>query len=257
MNRLQEKDIKTGLNEIADQVIFTEQQEMKNLSEIHQRLNRRKQFSMMGKGKKILIAAAAITALCATTAIGAGKIVGWYSGSNSNDSHYATAQDIKNAKDILGVIPKAPEQFSNGLKYENGSHHTVEGMDESGTKVTSYMEVTARYSDSMNLTIRKTMAEDQYVSDPVQTSEINGIEVTAHEDVYLFLPPDAEPSADDKQLEEQGKLYISYGSSEEERQTFRYATWVDDGLRYMLNTFSDNYDAADMLQMSKEVIESR
>ncbi|MGL5434509.1 MAG: hypothetical protein ACRDBO_03810 [Lachnospiraceae bacterium] len=254
MKRIQEKELKAGLNQVADQVLFTEQQEMQNLSEIHQKL-RRKQ--MMGKGKKILIAAAAITALCATTAIGAGKIVGYYSSSSSSDSHYATAQDIKDAKEVLGVIPKAPEKFSNGLNYLKGSYHMVEGQDESGTTVTSYANVVVDYEDSIFLFIRKINAYDEYNNEEVKTDHVDGIELKVYEDAYLFLPPDVEASEEDKALEAQGKLIISYGTAEEERRTYRYTVWDEDGLNYALNTFNDSYDIDAMLQMSKEVIQSR
>lgn len=257
MKHMQEREIKAGLEQAAGQVLFTKQQEMQNLEQIHQKLNRRRSFSMMGKGKKILIAAAAITVLGVTTAIGAGRVVGYFSSSSNLDSHYPNAEDIKDAEELLGIIPKAPEQFSNGLSYQNGAHHTVEGRDESGTTVTTFAQVDVDYGNQVTLSIHKIIPTDEYTGEPVQTLVVDGIEVRAYLDNYLFLPPDAQPSEADLALEAEGKLAISYGTDSEERNTFGNVIWEEDGLQYMISTFNDGYDSGTLLQMAKEVIQSR
>ena len=73
---------------------------------------------------------------------------------------------------------------------------------------------------------------------------------------YLFLPPDAEPSAEDQKLEQEGKLYISYGTDEEVHEMYQMVSWEEDGLSYMLSTFSDAYGFEDLIQMAQEVIDT-
>lgn len=255
MKSLKEQEIKAGLKQIAGQTTFTKQQEMQNLQQIHQKLNQRRSIRMTGKGKKIILAVAALAALCATTAIAAGKITGYYSSVSNQASDYATAQDIEKSKELLGKVPKVPAEFSNGLQYKNGVNVLTEGRDASGQTVTSETEVMVTYGEDITLDIRKGSPMDQYLNAPVETAEIDGIAVAVYQDNYLFLPPDAEPSAEDLLLEEQGKLFISYGTATEQQETFRYVVWEEDGLGYMLNTFSDSYGPAELIQMSREIIQ--
>ena len=88
-----------------------------------------------------------------------------------------------------------------------------------------------------------------------ETAEYNGIALELTADNYLFLPPDAQPSAEDQELEQAGELYISYGTDKEERKTFQVVSWEEDGLSYMISDFSGEYGFEDLLQMAKEVID--
>ena len=62
----------------------------------------------------------------------------------------------------------------------------------------------------------------QDAKSPDETAEYNGIALELTADNYLFLPPDAQPSAEDQELEQAGELYISYGTDKEERKTFQW-----------------------------------
>lgn len=253
MNKPLKELLESTLKSEAESVRFTEMQSSKILKEIHQEVNRRK-FRMLGKGKRILIAAAAIAVLGTVTVIGAGKVVGLSSSTNLNEVTYKTAADVKEAADIFGAVPKAPEKFSNGLTFTRGFLEKVEGHDEFGTVVYTYDDMALSYENGISLHIRKFNADDSGVGTPVSTAEIQGIETAFYEDQYLFLPPDAEPSEADLALEKEGRLYISYGTAEEERQVYRYVLWQEDGLAYSLSTFDESYTVDDLNNMVHDII---
>ena len=73
---------------------------------------------------------------------------------------------------------------------------------------------------------------------------------------YVFLPEGQEPSEEDKKLQEEGKLMISYGSDQEERKLFKSVNWSENGIDYTLFTF-ENVELNSMTAMAKEVIDMK
>lgn len=237
----------------AESANLSEEQSGKILQHIH-RESKRRTFVMFSKGKKVLIAAAAIAVLGTMTVIGAGKAASYYSSISNDLIQYQNAEEVKQAESKLGKVPKAVQQFGNGLTFSGGQISTTVVADEDGIEIDSYQEVYINYGEEMGLSIWGQRNEDNEPGKPVKTQLISGIMVGFYEDSYLFLPPDVKPSAADLILEAEGKLYISYGTSEEQRSTFQYVKWIDNGLTYLLNTFNDDYDAGEMLQMAEEII---
>lgn len=210
---------------------------------------------MMGKGKKILVAAAAIVAVGAMTVFGAGKVIGYSSSVNKNKVDYKNAREIRQAEDQLGAVPRAPQQFANGLIFDSGYFTMVDGMDENDNIVDSFPEIMITYGDAIFLHISPVGAYSSDEEIPAVHSRQSGsISINAYTMDYLFLPPDASPSAEDLALEEAGRLAISYGAVEEERETYRYVTWHEDGLKYLLSTFDVNYELEELLDMAEEVL---
>ena len=84
------------------------------------------------------------------------------------------------------------------------------------------------------------------------------------EEFYRFyrnkmLFPNAKPNRAHlalAKLEQEGKLYISYGTDEEVSEMYQMVSWEEDGLSYMLSTFSDAYGFEDLIQMAQEVIDT-
>jgi len=237
----------------AQLISFSEEQSSRVLNNIHN-LKRRK-ITMMGKGKKILVAAAAIFVIGSITVYGAGQVIGYRSSVNIGQVDYKNAQEVRKAEDKLGAIPKAPQQFLNGVEFESGYFMMVDGLDEHDNIVDSYPEVSVSYDQSIFLDISPVSAQMSDEEIPAVSSRQNGgISLNAYAIDYLFLPPEAKPSAEDRALKEAGKLQISYGSTEEERKTYRYVTWNKDSLRYSLATFNDNYELEELLNMAEEVL---
>ena len=156
---------------------------------------------------------------------------------------------------MLGAVPKAPDEFSNGLKLEAGYLRPVNGMDASGTVVGSYPSLFVSYGMEISLFIEKipdSMKQD--AKSPDETAEYNGIALELTADNYLFLPPDQEPEEADRKLQEEGKLEISYGTDQPERKTTVGAYWEEDGLTYFLMTMKEGASPEELLEMAKEIV---
>ena len=247
-----EETLKARLQSEAESIHLNELQNRRMQNNIHSTIKRRKR-TMFNKNKKVILVAAAIAILGSITAIGAGKVVG-YSSSNKDAVNYQTAEDTSKAESVLGAVPKVPQQFTNGFAFTQALLSDVAGKDESGTVVETYPDLTVYYNERLFLNISNPPQESESSGTAIKTEMVGDIQLNAYEDQYLFLPPDAEPSEADLALQEEGRLYISYGTSEEERELFRYIDWNDNGLKYSLNTFEQDIDVDMMMEMAKEVI---
>ena len=257
-DKIWDQELKHYFESAADSVKLDKDAEERILAGAHRQIQeRKKNMGIIKKKKAVIIAAAAAVAMLGTiTAVGAGTIEGLFTSVNTQNVDYSSEEEIKGAKSVLGAVPKAPDQFSNGLKLEAGYLSPVNGVDASGTVVGSYPGLSVSYGTEVSLFIEKipdSMKQDTKNLD--ETAEYNGIALELTADHYLFLPPDAQPSSEDQELEQTGELYISYGTDKEERKTFQMVSWEEDGLSYMLSTFSEEYGFEDLIQMAKEVID--
>ena len=257
-DKIWDQELKHYFESAADSVKLDKDAEERILAGAHRQIQeRKKNMGIIKKKKAVIIAAAAAVAMLGTiTAVGAGTIEGLFTSVNTQNVDYSSEEEIKGAKSVLGAVPKAPDEFSNGLKLEAGYLRPVNGMDASGTVVGSYPSLFVSYGMEISLFIEKipdSMKQD--AKSPDETAEYNGIALELTADNYLFLPPDAQPSAEDQELEQAGELYISYGTDKEEKKTFEVVSWEEDGLSYMISDFSGEYGFEDLLQMAKEVID--
>ena len=70
------------------------------------------------------------------------------------------------------------------------------------------------------------------------------------------MPPDYEPTEEDKKAMESGRLQIGYGSAEIETSQYSRVVWVKDGIRYELMGFNVSLNDVEMLQMAQEMVEN-
>lgn len=258
MNRDMDAKLKERLASELDTVSMTEEADRRVLAGIHQQIEERGNIMKYPKRKMIVAIAAAIAVTGTITAIAAGKIVGLVSGTNPSEAIVSVAELEGKAEQQLGTDLYIAEALSDGSAFKEGYVMDVKGMDEAGNMVTSYPEVTAMYGTSgrISLSVQKTNDMIPNASTPNQKEEeYNGILLGATEDQYLFLPPDVTPSEEDLKLQDEGKLYISYGSSQEERKVFRNVSWTKDGLQYLLYTYEDK-SLDEMINMAKAYIDA-
>ncbi len=107
---------------------------------------------------------------------------------------------------------------------------------------------------SYTLTVSKPLEGIQEYAGIV-TQTYQGMELSGKVDQYLFLPPDQKPSEEERQLEAEGKLFISYGSDEAEHETFTSVSWNEGSFVYLLSTF-ENAEVSEMMEWAKTVIDS-
>lgn len=259
MNSTQDDRLKQMIKAELESIGLSEEENSKCLYKIHNQIQERRKGMKFSKKKMVVLLTAALTVavMGTVTAVAAGKITGLISSSSKDSVVDSAAKLADKAKETIGTAPKIPEAFANGLQFQSGEISIVDGVDENMNPVSSYPEMNARYGHNGKVVLSAYLHSDLLPEETKasQKQEIyKNITLEANEDQYLFLPPDAEPSAEDLKLEEEGKLYISYGSQEEERQIFRSVKWVENDMVYLLFNF-DDMELDQLIAMAKEVID--
>lgn len=256
MSEKWESRIKQSIKEDIESIEFSQLDQNRIFTQIHNNKEIRRQNMRAGKKKFTVVFAAVLVAMGTITAIGAGKVTSLVSRTNIEDEIYSVEEFKAEAKKKMGADIKVPETLMGRNTYRAGSIISVEAMDEQGNKVGSFPNASAYYegSDGISLSVTRTAdrtAENES-SGQVQ-QDYQGIILRGREDAYLFLPPDAQPSEADLQLQEEGKLMIGYGSDTEQRMVFKSVSWTDGELDYLLHSFSD-VEMKELMEMAKEVI---
>lgn len=222
------------------------------------RQERRENNVMKRISKRKLILAVAAMCMIATMAVAAaGRIVYTTTVSNRDNPTYKTFEEIQASEKKLGQPIHAVKQFKNGMAFNAADLMDVKCMDEQNNQVDSYPELMIRYGtgeNSVNLGISKPVTAES-AGVPDRTETYAGKELKYSAERYLFLPPDAKPSAEDQALEEAGQLYISYGSQEEERKDIYNVSWEDGDLHYML--LSWDVGGEELMGMAREVVDAK
>jgi len=255
MSENRDEQLRAEIQKQVDQIFWSREQAQKNLAEIHRRAGERSKIMRLPKKGIMIAAAAAILATGSITAIAAGKIAWTSSSTNKNEAIYSVSELKKQAEEKLGTNVVIPDQLSDGSTFEEGYVTQVNAHDENGNVVNTYPEIRIHYSGMLSVSIEKGIGESDSSNAPDYHENYHGISIYASEDNYLFLPPDAEPSEEDRKLEEEGKLYISYGSSQEERKVFRFVKWSYEGVNYMVHAFDDK-SVEDLVALAKGYIDA-
>ena len=192
------------------------------------------------------------------TAIGAGKIA-FTSGGHAVDEEVENLAELSEmAEEKLGGSVRIPENLAEGITFSSGVVNDTDAWDEEYQKLGSFPKAMAFYKDgnwkSYTLTISKPLEGIQEYAGIV-TQTYQGMELSGKVDQYLFLPPDQKPSEEERQLEAEGKLFISYGSDEAEHETFTSVSWNEGSFVYLLSTF-ENAEVSEMMEWAKTVIDS-
>ncbi len=249
-----EERMKAALDQAAWEAAPSESQKLCMRSEIHGQIQKRSRTMKKMNGKKMVLAAAAMAILAAGTAIGSGTIASLYSGTNVNQVDFPTAESVRKTQ-ILGGKAKAVQSFADGTDFLKGYFIQVSANDAQGNQVGQYPEISVQYEDDLVLSISAPLTGVTESDYPVVLAdEFDEVDVTVKEMEYLFLPPDAEVSEEDRALQEAGKQEISYGSEKEERRLYRGASWEEDGLHYHLMTMRGDQTPKELMEKAKEII---
>ena len=93
------------------------------------------------------------------------------------------------------------------------------------------------------------------IVESIVQKEVNGVTLSFRDSHYRFVPPDYEPSDEEKKLERRGELTISEGSDEVEDRQFQSVSWQKDGMSYSLYGFDTGLDAQTMLELASGLVE--
>ncbi len=257
MARTSEEQLKRFINTELDSITPDMDEELR-LLEIHKKLNKRSNCMKFKKNKlaAAFTAMVIITVLGSVTAVAAGKITSLVSGTDKNVNTITELREV--SKDKMQASPKFPDKFSNGMAFVKGNISKVKGMDEDNNQVITYSEAYADYGNNPQVVLSSQVHQDAISSEnePGQKEVYQGIELKSAEMPYVFLPEGQEPSEEDKKLQEEGKMMISYGSDQEERKLLKSVNWSENGIDYTLFTF-ENVELNSMTSMAKEVIDMK
>lgn len=258
MNQNRDEQLKMELKTAIEEIPFEEETERRLLQEIHVQLRERRKTMKFSRKTVIALAAAAVMLVGSISVIAAGKIIGFRVSSNRNEAITSIEELRETAKKELGVDVKILEALADGSPYKEGIISLVEGMDEAHNAVIKYPEVDVNYGDiSMSIEKEKSTEIEAENGDaqPEYQEDYGSMQISGSEDAYLFLPPNSEPGEEDLKLQKEGRLYISYGSSEEERKVFKYVKWTDGITKYSLRTFGDK-TLEEMVELAKQYIDA-
>lgn len=261
MDKISDIYLKHAIKAELDSIKRDADTDQQRLKEIHKKIGQRSDLMKFTKKKLATTVAAviAITVMGTVTAVAAGKITSLISSTNQNDAIHSMAELVQKANDQMGMVPKVVDEFSNGMAFQEGYIAEVKGLDEKNNQIIRYPELMVTYGKKAEVTLSSHVHQEALPEETDETGEqevYQNVSLTATEENYLFLPPAAKPSKEDQELQDQGKLQISYGSIKEERKVFKFVSWSENGMDYLLFT-SEDIQLNTLTHMAREVIDAK
>ena len=207
--------------------------------------------------KKLVIGVVAGCLLVSGGVFATGHAVSLSSHSYFGDG-YKSFSDLDKAEAKLGYQVDAVETFANGYRFKSMSVTDVQGSDENGNAVYTFKSMDIQYGrggdPSIAVYIEKPVETQTRTKTPQATRQVGDITVCYDTQIYMFVPPNYEPTDEEKAKQESGELAISYGSDKVQVQTSHDVTWYKDGIFYHMLGFDVNLGAEEMLDMAEEII---
>lgn len=224
--------------------------------------SRKEKVVTMKRNKKILKVASVACALMITTVgvYAGGKAVGYFGGSSSIYK-YKEVPTIEQMEKETGVKKAFVDEFVNGYKFDGAVVEDLNTTDAKGN--------TLDKTKAMNLVYKKSGEPEIFVDahkimpseialeeqDGYRTVDVNGTKLFVSSVNMRFVPPEHEKTAEEKQLEKEGKMTISYGSNKVEDKKAVSAVWEKDGVRYSISSLSEEgISEQTLIDMAEELI---
>lgn len=247
-----DKEMKNMLHRCADELHAPDT--MKTRVDFALRSAQVKPRHRWGKRIAVLAAVAAIAVTGAFAAGGLGSITS-HSWSDQRLNMEQTQQHMEQAG-VAFTLPERIGDFTFSYGYDADTLAESAAGERERVK-----EVNAEYEkDGVTLDFSAHTAytvfdgeDDPYAPDAER--DVNGVTLAFRDTAYLFVPPDYEPSDEEKKLERRGELAISEGSDEVENRQFQSVSWTQDGVEYSLYGFDTGLDAQTMLELAAGLVE--
>lgn len=253
MSEKWERQLKEELESGMKQISWDKVQEREALEGIHKGLHQRRGLMKISKKKMIPVFAAAVLLVGSITAVAAEKITILITSTNPREAISSVQELEKKAEKKMDADIKLVETLADGSMYQEGFLAEVKEQDSEGNSLAVYPEVKAHYGDITLGIMKGYISEDERTPD--KSEEYRGYTINTYQDTYLFLPEEGMESEEDLKLEDEGKLFISYGSSEEERMEYKHVSWKDGEVKYSLSTFGDK-TIEEMIEAAKQYIDA-
>lgn len=246
-----DKEMKDMLHRCADELHAPDT--MKTRVDFALRSAQVKPRHRWGKRIAVLAAVAAIAVTGAFAAGGFGSITS-HSWANQRMSLAQTQQHMEDAGAAL-TLPETIGDFTFSHGYDvAATAKSAAGKSEQVDEVNAEYEkdgVTLDFSAHTAYTVFDG-EDDPYAPDAER--DVNGVTLAFRDTAYLFVPPDYQPTDEEKQQERAGELAISYGSDQVENTQFQSVSWTQDGVEYSLSGFDTGLDSEEMLSMAAELV---
>lgn len=231
-------------------------------SQIEFEQSRKEKVVTMKRNRKMLKVASVACALMITTVgvYAGGKAVGYF-GSSSNVYKYKEVPTIEQMEKETGVRKAFVDEFANGYKFDGA---VIEDLNTTGSNGDALDKTKA-----MNLVYKKAGEPEVFVDahkkmpseialeeqDGYRTVDVNRTKLFVSSLNMRFVPADHEKTAEEKQLEKEGKMTISYGSDKVEDKKSVTVAWEKDGVRYSISSLSDEgMPEQTLIDMAEELI---
>lgn len=212
--------------------------------------------------KKVVLGVAAACVMVGAIAIAGSGVVSSV-GHGSSVPDYTKFEDMGKAETEIGYSVDAVEGFSNGFRFDD--IHIIEEtlQDESGQSMGKKKNIEISYSrgkDDVAVYVGKMLSvENADFMTSLQwdkTLQVGDVVVGYRYSTYKAVPPNYEPTEEEKKEMENGHLQIGYGSDKIEVSQCSDVMWVKDGVFYEMVGFDVSLSADDLLNMAREIIES-
>ncbi len=234
--------------------------------QIRQSINeseKEKTVMKIGKKQKWAVAVAAVLILGSITVAAAGKVTGYRSHSRSDVQQIHSYADVAEVEEMVRYPLKAVETFANGYALKEGHIANSEAVDSEGNTVDAFQQVYMDYEkDGTVVTLVEEQVKDYKKTDPTLPNstliECGDITLTYNADPYKFVPPDYEPTDEEKEAMAAKELYISYGADEITETEYHFLSWEQDNIRYLFMCYGKEAPGAEELtEMARELIEMK
>ena len=210
---------------------------------------------------RLALIAAIIAVLLAGAAYASGLAAFTASRYMHGQGEYLSFADLPKVVKQAGYPITAPEEFSNGLRFEKMNVGGEAVYDESNNVLKEYYGVMIRYTGdngkeiTLNLSPVLNIPGTHAKRTPSRTQDVDGVTVALNFDHYKFVPEDYEKSAADLVNEKTGHYFISFGADAVQEAEYAFADFVLDGTEYVLmDARASAVSGDELLQMAAEII---
>lgn len=254
--------IKRSLVKISEDVQPSDDMFEKIKSQIEFEQSRKEKVVYMKKNRKLLKIASVACALMITSVgvYAGGKAVGYF-GSSSNIYNYRDVPTIEQMEKETGIKKAFLDEFVNGYKFDGAVVEDLNTTDAKGNTLDKTKAMNLVYKKNgeadIFLDAHKKMPSEKELSEMENCREVElkGTKLFVSTTNMRFVPPEYEPTEEEKQLEKDGKITISYGTEKVENKIGVTVVWEKDGVRYSISSLSEKgMPEQTLIDMAGEII---
>lgn len=207
-----------------------------------------------GTGKIILIAAA-LTAVIGASAFAGSGIVTMWTGSSSSIPDYTEVLSPETVLKDFGFEFVVADGFSNGYKFDGAVKVDQKAIGEN--------EEVIERTDQLECTYKRGDEHMELFVDAGSLAEYGTEQAGTYADIPIYyssytnkvVPPDYELTDDDKAAQENGDLVFSYGSDDVEVHEVRNYAWKDNGLNHSILLIDSDISSDEIMRVIGEIID--